>query len=94
MIRRIEIDFPCSVDVPDGFYQALDSLVNMVCKKYERENTGRVMWPGACGSKLLSNPHMVGDDEPLDFDDSVYSIVVSEREDYHNKNKNKDNNPL
>lgn len=85
-IRAIEITFPTGVTFPDGFEQALSSLVDMVCKQYEREHPTEVMWPAGYGSKMLSNPLAMSDDEPLEFDDSVYSISVSAREDYYGNN--------
>lgn len=74
-VRKIEITFPFPVEFPEGFERALDGLIDMVCKKYERENPRRVMWPAGCGSKpIWTNPH-----EP-DFDDSIFCIDVAERE--------------
>jgi len=84
--QKIEITFPVEVELPEGFCQALDSLVNMVCKKYQEQNPDRVMWPAGCGSKPLFNWMAVSDDEPLPFDNSVYVIECTEREDYHGNN--------
>ena len=84
--RSIEITFPAAVSFPDGFERALDALVNMVCEQYQREHPGEVMWPAGYGSKMLSNPLAMSDDEPLEFDDSVYSISVAAREDYYGEN--------
>lgn len=87
-IRAIEITFPVAVELPDGFDRVLDSMVDMVCKQYEREHPTEVMWPAGYGSKMLSNPLAMGDDEPLRFDDSVYAINVACREDYYGENRN------
>ena len=38
--------------------------------------------PTTCGSKMLANPMMLSDDEPIPFDNSVYSIEIAERENY------------
>jgi hypothetical protein len=70
----IEITFPVPVEFPEGFFQVLDRLVNMVCEKYEAENPTRTMWPCGHGSK----PIWREPEEPL-FDESVYQISVSER---------------
>ena len=76
-IRRIEIEFPILVELPEGFGRALSALVGMICRKYEIENPTRVMWPSGSGAKPLWNEPA----EP-DWDDSVYQITVSEREAY------------
>lgn len=85
-IRAIEITFPVAVELPDGLDRVLDGLVDMVCKQYEREHPTEVMWPAGCGSKMLSNPLAMGDDEPLRFDDAVLAINVACREDYYGEN--------
>lgn len=86
-IRKIEISFPTSVAFPDGFEQALDALVGMVCKQWERENPTMVMWPAGYGSKITRMPLVAGDDR-MEFDDSIYAIDCSAREDYYGNNPN------
>jgi hypothetical protein len=81
MIQRIEIQFPTDVELPDGFEQLLNAAVDMVCKQYQRTHPAHVMWAAEHGSKMLSNPFMVSDDEPLKFDDSTYYIGVSVQDD-------------
>lgn len=85
-INAIEIRFPVDVEPPEGFFRALDGLLDMVCKKYQAENPDRVMWPAGSGCKPLFNPYTVSDDEPLRFDESIYFIECCEREDYHGNN--------
>lgn len=85
-IVLIEIQFPTTVELPDGFEQALDGLVDMACKKWERENPAMTMWVAAHGSKMLVHPGMVDEEHPMEFDDSVYVIEVSAREDYTGNN--------
>lgn len=87
-ISKIEITFPTTVRFPDGFERALDALVNMVCEQYQREHPAEVMWPAGYGRKMLSNPLAMSDDEPFEFDDSVYAISVAAREDYYGENPN------
>lgn len=99
--QTIEITFPVPVEAPDGFFHVLDSLVDMICKKYEADNPTRVMWPAGAGSKPIFSDHDTaflgikqttsGDDVPVKgeepiFDNSVYQISVSEREDYAGRN--------
>ena len=55
-------------------------LVEEVCRKYEAEHPGRVMWTFGTGSKMLISPFMVDDDHPMVFDDSTFEVEVSERE--------------
>jgi len=81
-IRAIEISFPVGVDVNDKDLQALDRVVSRICKRYEEANPQRVMWPFGHGSKMLKDPLALSDDEPIPFDDSVYSVEVAERERY------------
>ncbi len=81
-IKRIEISFPVEIELPDGFEQALSALVGIVCSQYQKENPTRVMWTAGHGSKPLWNEP----NEP-DFDDSVYVIDVSEREDTTGSNR-------
>lgn len=82
-VRNIEISFPVNVEPPEGWWRALDSLIEMVCEKYQQEHPDRVMWPASAGSKPLSG--LYTGVEPM-FDDSVYHIGVEEREDYHGSN--------
>ena len=86
-VTKIEITFPAPVDFPPGFEQALDALIGMVCKQWERENPTMIMWPAGCGSKITHMPIAAGD-ERMEFDDSVYAIDCSAREDYGGQNPN------
>ena len=79
-ISTIEIHFPVAVELPDGWEQALGSLIDMVCNKYENENPKRVMWVGGQGSRPKFNWMVVDDEHPQEFDNEVYSIQVVERE--------------
>lgn len=88
MIRSIEIIFPTLVELPDGFEQALNTLVNMVCLQYQRKHPDQVMWPAGHGAKLLRDPASLSDDEPIPLDESIYCIDVSCREDYYGENPN------
>jgi len=85
MIKKIEIDFPCLVSVPQGFYQQLAELIDKVCDCYESEHPNEVMWPAEHGSKIISIPITKEDEEngvPLKFDDTIYRIGVCKRERY------------
>ena len=75
-VNKIEICFPCDVELPDGWERAMDSMVGMVCQKYQRANPDTVMWPAGHGSKPIYNDST----EPC-FDDSVYQIEVFARKD-------------
>ena len=85
-IRGIEICFPEPVELPDGWEKTLDSLIGMVCDKYERENPERVMWPAGHGCKPLW-------DEPNEpkFDETIYQVEVAEREDLWGNNPHNPN---
>ena len=73
-INKIEIDFPCDVELPKGFEQTLSCLIDMVCGKYEIEKPSRTMWPAGHGSKPLWR-----EPEEPEWDDSVFFIQVAER---------------
>ena len=88
MVNRIQIDFPCDVEFPEGFERTLDALIGMVCEKYEKENPTRTMWPAGCGSKPIGN-YMNGG-VGMEFDDSIFSIEVAEREAYEKELKRRD----
>lgn len=81
-ISSIEITFPESVDLTQDDQRQLLEIVTRMTDRYDRDNPGRVMWAFGVGMKLLSNPFMVGDDEPLQFDNLCFSINCHERADY------------
>lgn len=81
-IQTIEISFPVGVELTSTEEHAFVMLTNQVCDRWERANPDRVMWPFGIGQKMLSNPYTIGDDEPFEFDESVFQIECSERENY------------
>jgi hypothetical protein len=101
-VKTIEIQFPCEVDTPEGWERALDGLLDIVCKKYQKENPSDVMWPSGHGSKptfsqadaaFLGKP--TKSDAPMSgeptWDDSVYQISMAVREDYYGDNPHNPN---
>lgn len=85
-LRRIEINFPVPVDLPDDFQKRLVGLVDEVCKTYEANHPGRVMWPFGVGCKITHMPLTREQEEAgehLEFDEDTLEIEVSERERYH-----------
>lgn len=76
LTRKIEIDFGASVKLPDEFEHKLFDLLGEVCKEYECKNPDRTMWVFGMGGKILWN-----EQEP-DYDMSILSIEVAEREKY------------
>lgn len=44
-IQSIEIEFPIEVELPEGFQQELNKLLDTVCKLYEKQNPTKVMCP-------------------------------------------------
>lgn len=81
MIRLIEITFPVDMGLSEGFESKLLDLISDECKRYESQHPDRVMWPGGYGAKILWR-----EPEEPDFDESVLSITVCERERYENEN--------
>lgn len=81
-IQAIEITFPVPVELPEGFEKTLSCFVGMVCKKYEKENPTRTMWPAGQGFKPTFIP-MTQEQEKergMEFDETTYVIEVFERE--------------
>jgi hypothetical protein len=92
-LQKLEISFPCTVDVPEEIIREIDALVGKVCELYEAQNPTRIMWPAGHGWKINwsrmdaaflgrpAEPNAKESGEP-DYDDSIYEISVSEREAY------------
>lgn len=78
----IEIRFPVDVTLAKQDLERLHKWLDAVCARYERAHPDRVMWCFGYGSKMPANPMMLSEDEPIPFDDSVYSIEIAERENY------------
>lgn len=74
-IRRIEISFPVSVELPPGFERVLIDLVDMVCQSYVRDHPTRTMWPAGVGAKPLWR-----EPEEPEFDAETFQIECAERE--------------
>lgn len=74
--KQILITFPDNVNMPDGVENVLQSVVGMICKKYENEHEGILMWPSGIGDRLISGMY----DDRLKFDESTLHIDVSMRE--------------
>lgn len=81
-IASIEVNFPEFVELSEQDQRDLVDLVARICRRYEMQNIARVMWPFGIGYKMLCNPMMLSDDEPIPFDDSTFQIECSERADY------------
>lgn len=80
--RQIIIDFPTGIELPQGAERELVGFVDHLCKHYERGNPGRVMWAFGIGAYPVHIPLTDGDPRPMQFDDAVFHIEVSEREAY------------
>ncbi len=51
-IQKLEVSFPCFVDVPEDVIRRIDALVGEVCELYEKQNPTRIMWPAGRGFKI------------------------------------------
>lgn len=80
--RAIEISFPVPVHLSEYHQRRLAELIGAICDLYEQHHPDRVMWPAGIGQKMLTNPFMVDDDHPMQFDESVFEIECCERENY------------
>lgn len=79
---QIVIDFPTGIELPQAAERELVGFVEHLCKHYEKAHPGRVMWAFGIGAYPLHIPLMADDPRPMEFDDSVFHIEVSEREAY------------
>jgi hypothetical protein len=82
---RIEANFPVPVEIPKEQYQKLIDVLSEICKVYEEQNPRRIMWVFGMGSKVTYMP-MTREEElsgkHIEFDDSVESFEIFERERY------------
>lgn len=81
-ISSVEITFNSPVTLSQEFKQKLDEILTKVCKEWEAENPGQIMWPFGSGFKMLCHPMMIEDDKPIPFDESCYHIEVTNRKAY------------
>lgn len=74
-IRKIEVDFPCPVEVPEYVDDFIFQAIDMMCRTYNKSNPGRRMWISGAGSKPIWR-------EPLEpeFDNDILYVHVSEHE--------------
>ena len=81
-MHQIYVSFPFPVELSKDDERDLHSLIERVCKRYEAEHPGRVMWPAGYGG-LCTSMAITAEDEangvPLDFDMSVLHIDVAAR---------------
>lgn len=83
-ITTIEITFPRPVDLKDDEMRSLVELADILCRRYQRLHPGRIMWPFGVGHKPTFIP-MTPEEERergIEFDEGVFHIQCSEREDY------------
>lgn len=81
-IRSIEVTFSALVELTQQDQQDIVAILSRICNRYESENPHRVMWPFGIGMKMTVNPLMLSDDEPIPFDDEVFSVECAERANY------------
>jgi hypothetical protein len=82
MIQKIEIDFPIAVNMSVEAQTALNKAIEIICKEYEENNPGRVMWTFAHGCKPTYIP-MTAEEEKhrgIEFDKSIFHMEIAERQ--------------
>lgn len=82
MISKIEISFQVDVEITREYQQELMGILTKICKHYKASHPDREMWVFGVGDKMLFNPYLISDDEPMGFDSSILSIECAEREKY------------
>lgn len=82
--KRIEINFPVSVEITNDEMRAFDDLAGKICDRYRGQHPDRVMWPAGVGFKPTYIP-MTAEEEKvrgIEFAEDVFSIDCAERENY------------
>lgn len=79
-VHGIEISFAVPVELSRDDQKELQDTVSKICKRYEKQNPGRVMWLFGYGDKPMSNPFMVDENHPMEFDSNILFIECVERE--------------
>lgn len=94
-VSLLEVELPVGMD--DQFREDLHKILTRMCKRYESDNPGRVMWVFGQGQKprfsqadarflgRLVDPTAPDTGEPT-YDPSVYCVELFEREDLHGRN--------
>ncbi len=80
--RGIEINFEVPVNLSEDHQRRLVALIDEICDAYEVKHPDRTMWPFCIGQKMLTNPFMVDEDHPMQFDEGLFQIDCAERENY------------
>jgi hypothetical protein len=78
----IEISFKEPVDIADDACRMLHDALNAICEDYEDANPGRVMWVFGSGAKPPPGWPYVDDGSTGDWNMSVETIEITERERY------------
>lgn len=78
--RQIRVDFPTDVEISREAHAILVAAISQICRDWEAQNPGHVMWIFGMGALPTFNPFTIGDDEPMTFDDTVEHFEVSARE--------------
>lgn len=81
----IEISFPVPVNLSGDHQRQIVEVVDRICREYKAHHPDRAMWAGGIGGAIVSMPLTREDEEngvPLEFDMSVFSVEVCERENY------------
>lgn len=94
-IRKIEIEFPREISIDPRVFRAIDVIITKyVCEPYKVEHPNRTMWVSGHGSKpnfsridamflgKTEYDHTVPDGAEPRYEDDIYQIEISERENY------------
>ena len=81
-ISSIHVDFFEPVEITRDEEIKLQEIVTAICDRYKAKNLGRTMWLFGYGSRPLTNPFLVDDDHPMEFDDSELYLECFAREDF------------
>lgn len=77
-VNHIDVQFPEWVEMTEEDERAILEVVSRMCERYEAKHPDRVMWPCGVGGR----PQNIWSDEDFNVDMSVFSVDVSERENY------------
>lgn len=82
---RVIIDFAAPVDIADDMQQAIVKFADIICRDYEKANSGRAMWPCGIGQMPTYIPMTREEEEAgrhIEFDENIFHIDCAERERY------------
>lgn len=83
-IQGIEVSFGAPVELERDLEEALQDIIDEICRRYKKAHPDRVMWLSGYGQKITFMP-MTPEEEKergMEFDDRVLSMECHERQNF------------